>query len=48
MFLNAHGVNMAAQDAEFRSALLASDHLLRDGIGVALGLKMLKLQENFP
>lgn len=43
-FLNAHGVNTAAESPEFRAAMLASDFLLRDGVGVALGLKMLKLE----
>ena len=44
MFLNAHGVNWAARNAAFRRGLMASDHLLRDGIGLALGLRMLGLR----
>lgn len=43
MFLNAHGVNLAAREAGFRDLLAGSDHLLRDGIGVELGLKALGL-----
>ncbi|MEM1159308.1 MAG: WecB/TagA/CpsF family glycosyltransferase [Pseudomonadota bacterium] len=45
MFLNAHGVNCAAQDAAFRQQLLDCEYLLRDGIGVSLGLKALGLAE---
>ena len=45
LFLNAHGVNMAAENDDFRAAMLSADHLLRDGIGVSLGLKMLGLEE---
>lgn len=44
MFLNAHGVNWAARSAAFRHALMASDHLLRDGVGLALGLRILGLR----
>lgn len=45
MFLNAHGVNWAARNGAFRHSLMTSDHLLRDGIGLAMGLKMLGLRE---
>lgn len=45
MFLNAHAVTSAARDMSFRRALLGCDYLLRDGIGLELGLKMLKLGE---
>lgn len=45
MFLNAHGVNMAKDNADFRRAILASDYLLRDGIGLALAFRALNLSE---
>lgn len=45
MFLNAHGVNWAMRHPDFRQELLESDLLLRDGIGVAMGMKMLGLAE---
>jgi exopolysaccharide biosynthesis WecB/TagA/CpsF family protein len=45
MFLNAHGVNCAARDRDFRRRLLESDRLLRDGIGVEIGMKLLGFAE---
>lgn len=45
MFLNAHGVNMAKDNADFRRAILASDFLLRDGIGLAMAFRYLGLSE---
>jgi N-acetylglucosaminyldiphosphoundecaprenol N-acetyl-beta-D-mannosaminyltransferase len=44
-FLNAHGVNTAVRNPAFRRVLLASDYLLRDGIGVRLGLRYFGLGE---
>ncbi len=44
LFLNAHGINIAVENPGFRQALLSSDHLLRDGIGLEIGLKLLGLQ----
>lgn len=38
-FLNAHAVNLAYSDVEFRKALLESDYLLRDGVGVSIAMK---------
>ena len=38
-FVNAHAANLAWQSPEFGATLLASDLLLRDGIGVELGLR---------
>ncbi|MEH6413487.1 WecB/TagA/CpsF family glycosyltransferase [Pseudomonas sp. CGJS7] len=40
-FLNQHGFNLAWTDPAFRERLLRSDVLLRDGVGVALGLRLL-------
>ncbi len=45
LFLNAHGVNMAVRNITFRKELLSSDYLLRDGIGLELGFKLLKFKE---
>lgn len=45
MFLNAHGLNSAAVNEAFYAAVSESDCLLRDGIGLALGYKVLGLQE---
>lgn len=42
-FLNAHAVNMASKNPDFRCVLAQSDVLLRDGIGVKLALKLFKL-----
>ncbi len=44
-FLNQHGVNTAVRNEDFYSFLMASDYLLRDGIGVKLALKLFKLGE---
>jgi N-acetylglucosaminyldiphosphoundecaprenol N-acetyl-beta-D-mannosaminyltransferase len=38
-FLNAHAVNLAWNSPELAEALLASDVLLRDGVGVEIALK---------
>ncbi len=35
-FLNAHGFNLAWKDEKFRNALLGSDYLMRDGIGMKI------------
>ncbi|WP_147114289.1 WecB/TagA/CpsF family glycosyltransferase [Tateyamaria sp. syn59] len=45
MFLNAHGVNCAARNDAFRQQVLQSDFLLRDGVGLAIGMKRLGLRE---
>lgn len=45
LFLNAHGVNMAARSSDFRTGLLEADHLLRDGVGLEIGLKLVGLPE---
>jgi N-acetylglucosaminyldiphosphoundecaprenol N-acetyl-beta-D-mannosaminyltransferase len=42
-FVNAHAVNLAVSDPRFRDALLQSDVLLRDGIGVKIGCALLGL-----
>lgn len=41
-FLNAHGLNLCHRDREFANALLQSDVILRDGIGMQLLFKALK------
>ena len=41
-FLNQHAANMLAHDAQFRAYLLASDVLLRDGIGTQIALRTLR------
>jgi exopolysaccharide biosynthesis WecB/TagA/CpsF family protein len=43
-FLNAHAVNLAATDQRFGDALVKSDVLLRDGIGVKIGCSLLGLK----
>lgn len=40
-FLNQHGLNLAWSDRSFRDALLRSDMVLRDGVGIAVCLKLL-------
>ena len=45
LFLNAHGVNLAAQNEAFLKELLSSDYLLRDGIGLELGFKCLGMKD---
>ncbi len=40
-FVNAHAMNSAAVSQEFADALLAADIVLRDGIGMAILLRML-------
>ncbi len=39
-FLNAHAVNMASVKTAFRQALMTSDYLLRDGMGVKLMMRI--------
>lgn len=39
-FVNAHCINLMQHDPHYRAALLTSDHVLPDGIGVALAAKM--------
>ena len=41
-FLNAHGLNVCYRNSEFTAALLQSDIILRDGIGMQLLFKALK------
>jgi exopolysaccharide biosynthesis WecB/TagA/CpsF family protein len=41
-FLNAHGLNVCYRDTEFTAAVLQSDIILRDGIGMQLLFKALK------
>jgi exopolysaccharide biosynthesis WecB/TagA/CpsF family protein len=43
-FLNAHAVNLAVRDRCFRDALVKSDLLLRDGIGVKIGCVLMGLK----
>ncbi|MDH5722391.1 MAG: WecB/TagA/CpsF family glycosyltransferase [Alphaproteobacteria bacterium] len=45
LFLNAHGVNLTSCNGNFLKELLASDYLLRDGIGLELGFKYLNLKK---
>lgn len=40
-FVNAHGFNMSAKDADFSEALTGSDILLRDGSGMKILMKMM-------
>lgn len=40
-FINAHAVNLTMKDTLFSDALLTSDHLLRDGSGMKMMLKLL-------
>ena len=42
-FINAHACNIAYQDYNFKDALLSSDYLLRDGVGVEIAMKFNKL-----
>ncbi|MES9942528.1 MAG: WecB/TagA/CpsF family glycosyltransferase [Candidatus Thiodiazotropha sp. 6PLUC2] len=44
-FLNAHAINNAVRNHRFADLLLSCDMLLRDGIGVKIGLKILGLGE---
>lgn len=39
-FVNAHGFNLAANDDEFRRRLLTADFLLRDGVGMKIGMAL--------
>lgn len=40
-FLNAHGFNLALRDPAFYANLVAADYLFRDGIGIAVMLRLL-------
>jgi exopolysaccharide biosynthesis WecB/TagA/CpsF family protein len=40
-FLNAHGFNLALKDPKFHADLVGADYLFRDGIGIALMLRLL-------
>ena len=40
-FLNAHAVNLAYSNSEFRHCLIESDYLLRDGSGINIACNML-------
>ena len=40
-FLNAHGFNLALRDRKFHDDLVAADYLFRDGIGIAVMLRLL-------
>jgi exopolysaccharide biosynthesis WecB/TagA/CpsF family protein len=42
-FLNAHAFNLAWNEYEFRRTLIESDLLLRDGIGVSILLRLLRI-----
>ena len=42
-FLNAHGVNNAITNSVFAEQLLLGDYVLRDGIGLDLAFRLLKL-----
>ena len=42
-FLNQHGVNLIYTNNEFREALLGSDCVLRDGVGLEIALRLLGL-----
>ena len=42
-FVNAHAINIAVANHPFREFLLASDYLLRDGIGAQIALKFFGL-----
>ncbi|WP_369855130.1 WecB/TagA/CpsF family glycosyltransferase [Candidatus Thalassolituus haligoni] len=39
-FLNMHAVNICDKDSEFKEALLESDFLLRDGVGIEICMKL--------
>jgi N-acetylglucosaminyldiphosphoundecaprenol N-acetyl-beta-D-mannosaminyltransferase len=43
-FVNAHGMNLAAESPEFHQSLMAADLVLRDGSGMAIFLRMLGRQ----
>lgn len=43
-FCNAHAVNLAHKNTEFKKDLLFSDFLLRDGFGVKIAMKMLNME----
>jgi exopolysaccharide biosynthesis WecB/TagA/CpsF family protein len=43
-FMNAHAFNMSCDDRSFYNSLMASSFLLRDGIGVEVGLKLNKME----
>jgi exopolysaccharide biosynthesis WecB/TagA/CpsF family protein len=47
-FLNAHCVNSAAKDRQYKTALRAADYVLPDGSGISLAAKLIgkKLTEN--
>jgi exopolysaccharide biosynthesis WecB/TagA/CpsF family protein len=40
-FLNAHGFNLCWQRGDVRATFETADHILRDGVGLALGMTML-------
>ncbi|MEJ5054245.1 WecB/TagA/CpsF family glycosyltransferase [Sphingobacterium sp. MYb382] len=42
-FVNAHAINLAVRDSDFRKSLLASDYILVDGIGMRLLYRYLGL-----
>jgi len=46
-FVNAHAMNSAATSREFFDAVRAADVVLRDGIGMAILLKLLDLEPGF-
>lgn len=46
-FLNQHGLNLAWEDREFRDALMQSDVILRDGIGLSFCMAILGRQAGF-
>lgn len=45
LFLNAHAITVAASHPDFRLALLESDQLLRDGVGLEIALPFLGYQK---
>lgn len=42
-FLNAHAVNLCYKDQKFKHAVLSSDYILRDGIGVKIACLLHKI-----
>jgi exopolysaccharide biosynthesis WecB/TagA/CpsF family protein len=46
-FVNAHAFNMANKDSDFFNALMKSDIVLRDGIGVSILCKLLNLNSGY-
>lgn len=42
--INTHSFNITREDQEFREALLKSDVLLPDGVGIVLALRVLKIR----